>query len=202
VKGKLADWSDVVSFHGHSCMGLAMGYRVSEAALKALRSDRDIDEEMVAIVENDSCAVDAVQFVTGCTMGKGNLFFVDHGKQVYTFINRNTDQAVRIVARGLDEQKYAALPKLRQKIASGEAGKDDQNLFKQLIEQALTDYLAAPLEETATVEIVDCEIPSKARIFNSVQCAACGEKVMEPRARVKEGKMVCIPCADLYERKA
>ncbi len=54
------------------------------------------DEEIVAVVENDSCAVDAVQVLTGCTFGKGNLLFKDHGKQVYTFINRNTNDAVRV----------------------------------------------------------------------------------------------------------
>jgi len=42
-------------------------------ALKKLRSHRATDEEFVAIVENDSCSVDAIEVVTGCTMGKGNL---------------------------------------------------------------------------------------------------------------------------------
>ncbi|PIW86912.1 MAG: formylmethanofuran dehydrogenase, partial [Nitrospirae bacterium CG_4_8_14_3_um_filter_41_47] len=26
------------------------------------------------------------------------------------------------------------------------------------------------------------------------RCALCGEKMMEPRARIKDGKIVCIPC--------
>lgn len=198
---KMAGWSDVVRFHGHSCMGLAMGYRVSEAALKKLHSNRDVDEELVAIVENDSCAVDAVQVVTGCTMGKGNLFFVDHGKPVYTFMHRNSDQAVRVVARGLDEEKYHELTSLRKKISAGEATEEEKENFNRLMDKALQEYLAAPLEETVDFEMVECEPPSKARIFNSIQCASCGEKVMEPRARVKEAQAVCIPCADLYDRR-
>ncbi|NLZ28705.1 MAG: formylmethanofuran dehydrogenase, partial [Firmicutes bacterium] len=78
-------WEKAVAFHGHECIGLARGFRVAEAALKQLEADRDIDEEILAIVENDSCAVDAIQFITGCTLGKGNLIFHDHGKPVYTF---------------------------------------------------------------------------------------------------------------------
>jgi formylmethanofuran dehydrogenase subunit E len=70
-------WERVVDFHGHECIGLASGYRVAEAAMDALGDGRDIDEEMVAVVENDSCAVDAIQVVTGCTLGKGNLIFRD-----------------------------------------------------------------------------------------------------------------------------
>ncbi len=96
----LADWDEVTKFHGHSCIGLGMGYRVAEAALKELQSDRDIDEEIVAVVENDNCSVDAVQYITGCTMGKGNLIFYDHGKPVYTFIRRSDNKAARIVAQG------------------------------------------------------------------------------------------------------
>ena len=83
-------WEKVVDFHGHACTGLATGFRVAEAALSALQGDRDIDEEMVAIAENDSCAVDAIQVITGCTYGKGNLIIRDYGKQAYTFILRKT----------------------------------------------------------------------------------------------------------------
>ena len=82
------DLRDVIQFHGHLCPGLALGYRVAKAALRELKTDRPHDEELVAVVENDSCAVDAIQFVTGCTFGKGNLVFRDHGKHVYTFFNR------------------------------------------------------------------------------------------------------------------
>ena len=88
-------FEDVIEFHGHSCPGLAIGYRVSMFALNEL-GERASDEELVAIVENNSCAVDAVQVVTGCTFGKGNLIFRDYGKQVYTFIKRPSGDGIRI----------------------------------------------------------------------------------------------------------
>jgi formylmethanofuran dehydrogenase subunit E len=65
----------VVAFHGHLCLDIAMGYRVAKAAMRELSCERPRDEELVAIVENDSCSVDAVQAVTGCTFGKGNLVY-------------------------------------------------------------------------------------------------------------------------------
>ena len=88
-------FDDVVAFHGHACPGLALGYRVSQRALKEFRN-RAGDEELVAIVENNSCAIDAVQVMTGCTFGKGNLIFRDFGKQVYTFIRRPSGKGIRI----------------------------------------------------------------------------------------------------------
>ncbi len=195
-----AKWEGVVKFHGHSCMGLAMGYRVAEAALKYLGSERDVDEELVAVVENDSCAVDAVQYVTGCTMGKGNLIHRDYGKPVYTFALRPSGKAVRIVPGGIDETRFPDLGELRRKVLSGEASEEEKERFHELMAEAVEEFLNLPLEEAVTVEKTTIELPEKARIFNSVTCSSCGEKVMEPRARVKDGQPVCIPCADHYER--
>ncbi len=198
---KIADWDDVVKFHGHSCMGLAIGYKVAEAALQVLSGERDIDEELVAVVENDNCSLDAIQYVTGCTMGKGNLIFKDYGKPVYTFSLRSGKKSLRLVARGLDDQKFAGLQELRQKVLRGEADEQDKKLFAEKSAEALQLFLNTPAEETVNMQWVEQAIQEKAKIFNSIICESCGEKVMEPRARVKEGKMVCLPCAEHYKSR-
>ena len=69
---------ETIRFHGHSCPGLALGIRAAEVALK--ESERASDEEVVAVVETDMCGVDAIQYLTGCTFGKGNLIHLDYGK--------------------------------------------------------------------------------------------------------------------------
>ena len=57
----------VVDFHGHSCPGLSIGMRASELARRELG---DLpDARLVCVSETDMCAVDAVQFLTGCTYG-------------------------------------------------------------------------------------------------------------------------------------
>jgi formylmethanofuran dehydrogenase subunit E len=94
---QMASFEDAVRFHGHSCPGLAIGYRMTVAGLAALEQARAGDEELVAIVENDACGVDAVQVVAGCSFGKGNLVFRDVGKPVYTFFSRATGRGVRVV---------------------------------------------------------------------------------------------------------
>lgn len=197
----LARWDDVVKFHGHSCMGLATGYRVAEAALKKLQSDRDIDEEIIAIVENDNCSVDAIQYVTGCTMGKGNLIFFDYGKPVYSFVKRSDQKAVRIVPRGFDENRFPELAELRSKVLSGEATAEEQERFSNATAQALQQFLSDPLDKVVEIQETSLIIPEKAKIFNSIICADCGEKVMEPRARVRNGQMVCLPCAEEYNSR-
>ena len=90
------DLEQVVKFHGHFCGGILLGYRAVKVALERLGTRRAEDEEVVAVVENDSCAVDAVQVLAGCTFGKGNLIFRDYGKHVYTFALRPSGRAVRV----------------------------------------------------------------------------------------------------------
>jgi formylmethanofuran dehydrogenase subunit E len=70
-------------FHGHWCLGLAIGIRASKFAIEEI--GKASDEEIVAVVEADMCAVDAIQYLTGCTLGKGNLIFKDYGKNAFTF---------------------------------------------------------------------------------------------------------------------
>ena len=55
--------------------------------------------------------------------------------------------------------------------------------------------LEMPFDELFIVREVKPEIPARAKLFASVPCAVCGEMVAEHRARVKEGKFICIPCA-------
>lgn len=193
-------WERAVEFHGHTCMGLVMGFRVAEAALNALGNKRDVDEQMIAIAENDSCAVDAIQVITGCTVGKGNLILRDYGKQVYTFALREKKKAVRITTKSPEGAKQEEVIALREKIAAGDASEEDKARLKEISGEMLREYLAKPLDELCEVKEVAYDIPEKARIFPSVTCSCCGEKVMEPRARLKDGKAICIPCTDNYTR--
>jgi formylmethanofuran dehydrogenase subunit E len=63
---------------------LASGIRAAEWALTELCA-RSHDEELVAVVETDMCGVDAIQYLTGCTFGKGNLIHKDYGKNAFTY---------------------------------------------------------------------------------------------------------------------
>ncbi len=197
------DWEKAIEFHGHSCPGLATGYRVSKIALKEIEGKRAEDEELVAIVENDACGVDAVQFITGCTLGKGNLLYRDFGKHVYTFVCRNSGKAIRIYVRGTiwkqddNENDYRGL---RERISTGKATEEEKGLFNQLKEKRIRYILEAPMDEFCSMQHISVQLPSRAKIFNSVTCAYCGEQVSESRARIHNGQTACIPCAGEYTR--
>ncbi len=194
-------WERAIEFHGHTCPGLAIGYRVAGIALKELNELRAADEELVAIVENDACGVDSIMLLTGCTLGKGNLIYRDHGKQVYTFGSRNSNRALRISVNGAILHRQAPdVAELRKKVFGGTATAEEKEKFYEFQASRTDQILNMPEEEFCVAEEIDYEMPGKARIFNSVQCGSCGEYVMETRARVKDGQFVCIPCADNYTR--
>jgi len=73
----------LVGFHGHMCTGLALGVRAANMALRALGAEGGTD--LVVTVETDTCSVDAIQVLTGCTFGNGRLYYRDHAKNAYTF---------------------------------------------------------------------------------------------------------------------
>ena len=168
------DYQEIISFHGHECPGLAIGYRMAAAGMEALDSVRSEDEEIVAIVENNACGVDALQCVTGCTFGKGNLVFRDYGKHVYTLYSRKTGRGVRVVFQG-------------EKIP------EDARAERMAMARWILD---APADRFLSITRVSIDEPEPARIMKSEPCSECGEATMESRLREVDGRRTCIPCAE------
>ena len=188
-------------FHGHSCPGLTVGIRASELALREIGPHAE-DEEVVAIVETDNCSVDAIQYLTGCTFGKGNLIFRDFGKNAYTFIRRSDGKTIRITLR--QDALGAPNPeqdRLFKRVLAGEATEQERARSQQLRDQQIEEMLALPLEMMFDVQVPDARMPERAQIYQSVNCSGCGEKVMETRVRSLQGKPYCIPCFEARERQ-
>ena len=189
-----------IDFHGHSCPGLAIGMRVSELVLAEI--GRASDEEMVAVVETDMCGVDAIQFLTGCTFGKGNLIHMDHGKNAFTFYRRSDGKAIRILLRpDIFKEPENDLTELREKPAREKLTPDEQIRVKDAVENRKKRIMDAPLDYLFDISPVKGPIPEKARIMDSIPCQACGEPTMETRTRRFQGQILCIPCFVAMEKR-
>jgi formylmethanofuran dehydrogenase subunit E len=188
-------------FHGHMCPGLAIGIRVSEVALREI-GPHAADEEVIAIVETDMCAVDAIQYFTGCTFGKGNLLHRDYGKSAFTFIRRSDGKAIRISVRphlwdAPDPEREAVLERVRQ----GEGSAADRQKAEAYRKARMRRILEGPIDELFEVRAVEPEVPEHAYLYESVHCAGCGERVMETRVRLLQGAPYCIPCFQARDRQ-
>ena len=167
-------WEKCVAFHGHACGGLTIGYKAALYAVELLELSFSEDEEIVCIAENDACGVDAIQVVLGCSVGKGNLLFRMRGKQAFSFYNRRTGKAVRLVLRPRD----------------GEMTREESFAY----------YQAGAPCDLFEVKEATVVLPERARLFDSYPCACCGEVTGANWIRIADGKKLCLDCYRSYDR--
>ena len=184
--------------HGHFCPFSAIGVKAAVRAVRELGVSSTGMEEVIAVVETNNCFSDGVQFVTGCSFGNNALIYRDYGKTAFTLAKRN-GEAVRISVRAdgkfLEEREPEAVELLQKVVTERQGTEADQMRLKELWRQLSFEVLEVPDDELFSIERITIPVPSYSRIFANVKCSICGENVMESRARIKEGKPICIPCS-------
>lgn len=190
------DLKKCVEFHGHICPGLIYGYRVAREAIRLMDLTRAVDEEIVAVCENDSCAVDALQVLLGTAAGKGNLIIKDFGKNAYTVLSRSRRQAYRFSRKthydyqGRDKDTFE---RLEAAVAEGSASEADRKNLRRL---KIDDLLARPFGEIFITQKLPFEEPLYAPLAPSEACAVCGEMTMAAKmVKLKDGRSLCLPCS-------
>jgi formylmethanofuran dehydrogenase subunit E len=190
------DLKRCIEFHGHICPGLIYGYRVAKEAMKLMNIGHSIDEEVVAICENDSCAVDALQVMLGTVTGKGNLIIKNFGKNAYTVLSRSKGQAYRFSRKTRYDytgESKSEFGRLEAAVATKIASEDDRQELKRL---KIVDLLERPFEEIFTIIEVPFDEPLYAPLAPSEPCAICGEMTMVTKmTKLNDGRQVCIPCS-------
>ena len=191
---------DTTSFHGHWCPGLAIGIRAAEWALREM--GKSPDEEIVAVVETDMCGVDAIQYLTGCTFGKGNLIHKDLGKNAFTFYRRRDGKAMRMVLRPtIYGETGPLMRKLHHKMETQGLSEEEEKTWKDTRAAVSKRIMELDMAEVFDFKAPEGPVPKKARILASLTCESCGEPVMETRTRRFNDQVLCIPCFDAVERR-
>lgn len=187
-------FSDVAKFHGHVCPGIVLGYRMSVRAMNDLMTGDD--DSFTVICETARCPVDAVQVVTGCSLGKGSLILKDCGKSAFTFINNKTGKALRVTTRS-DLEVSEIDPQwdvLRAKLMEGNATDEYREEYGMVNDKVTEALLSMPDEEFLVVKPVNAPIDEKHAQSGFVNCSACGEKVISGKAIERSGRYYCAPC--------
>jgi formylmethanofuran dehydrogenase subunit E len=172
------DFERGLAFHGHLCLDIAVGYRVARTALAALAGVVDDPKALVATVGNDTCAVDAVQALTGCTFGKRNLVPRLTGKPVYTWQDQRTGEGVRIYVRFWEafDRDDGFMARMRD-FKDGRLSAEAAEAFEAEHAARIAHILAAPEAELFTVRRISATPPARSGGFAARPCAACGEHV-------------------------
>lgn len=176
--------ADSVALHGHLCAGQVIGVRMSILGLQLIHitdpkgADR---KKLYVVVEIDRCATDAVQSVTGCSLGKRSLRWVDLGIMAATFVNLEDAKAVRITAR--EESRVLA-----------------NNYFTEITnkyQRQLQAYQVMSDEELFRVQQVRMAIPEldlPGRSLRRVACKQCGDWVQDGREVTTDTGTLCRSC--------
>jgi formylmethanofuran dehydrogenase subunit E len=164
----------VKEFHGGICVGIALGTRMTLAAMRHLGLDPyQKSKNIIAYAEIDRCMTDAVMVITGCSLGRRSLKHVDYGKFAMTLVNQKTGRAVRAIVK---------------QVFSNQGDKD----------KVLRQIASIPDEELVTLQDVEVTIPEydlPGSPRKTAVCHACGERVMDGRDVVRDGITFCQGCA-------
>jgi formylmethanofuran dehydrogenase subunit E len=176
---------DAEEAHGHLCAGQVLGVRMAMLGLELLGIDdpRGKDRKrLITYVEIDRCMTDAVAVVTGCRLGKRALKFRDWGKVAATFVDLETDKAVRIAAR---ESSKALARQMHPEIES----KNQQQMLA---------YREMATDELFSVQRVKVTVPPQelpGYKGERIVCAECGEGINFQREVRQDDKILCQSCA-------
>lgn len=189
---------DVAAFHGHLCPSLALGFRIARWALQMLQCPRPHTDELVVVAESTDSALDAIQYIAGCTFGKRTLIVRDYGKRAYTFYDRRDGKGIRIGVTYAGLADTPRLTELRELLESGTASFAQRQEYFARAQARLDFILSAPEEDFLTVGPARHPMPSPGARDRWGQCALCREPTMESRLTLKKGMLMCHECADRY----
>jgi formylmethanofuran dehydrogenase subunit E len=177
-----------VAYHGHLCMGQVLGVLIAERGMELIGTEDP--HEMIVVSENDRCIADALQIVTGTRLGRKSFKLQDYGKMAAVFLNARTGKAFRIWLEG------EPVP----------GGRDFHSLSPGERKNALEGVLKADTKkllgcEPVIIRFSANELPGRPK--ERVDCAKCGERVMDGKHVLTGKRKLCIACArGPYYRKA
>jgi formylmethanofuran dehydrogenase subunit E len=188
------EFKGAVDFHRHLCLDIAIGYRAAKVLMRQMGDQMKNMKELVALVGNETCALDAIQEVTGCTFGKRNLYLTNIGKPVYILQNTKTGQGVRAYCTYWDTFDHQELRRVRKEATSPTATAEQKAAFQKLTDGKISEILAAPESALFSVTNVTLPPPPKSGKYDAEPCDACGEHTNVALLTESEGKRLCKEC--------
>jgi formylmethanofuran dehydrogenase subunit E len=172
--------------HGHLCPGQVVGVRMAMLGCRLIGLDEptrlDQIKKLIVFVEMDRCTGDAVAFVTGAKLGRRSLKFRDYGIMAATFLNLGTNTAFRVISTE-EARDLASLyaPEIPDKYPR------QREAYKRMPDNVLFRV------QKVRVDMSEYDLPGPTR--KKVSCSRCGQVVRDNREVIRNGCILCKPCA-------
>jgi formylmethanofuran dehydrogenase subunit E len=168
--------------HRHLCPRQVLGVRMGLWAGEWLAiSLPQLDKRLFTIVETDGCFADGVAVATNCWLGRRTMRLEDYGKVAATFIDTQTERAVRLAPRHEARQRAAAY------------APEARNRWQVM----LLGYQRMPVEELLVWQPVVLQTPVAkiiSRAGRRVNCSRCGEEIINEREVRIDDQILCQSC--------
>ena len=169
--------------HTHLCPRQILGVRLGLAGLLSLGFETPPSEKrLLVITETDGCFVSGLEAATDCAVSHRTLRVEDYGKTAAVFVDTQTGRAVRVApAPGIRQKALAYAPAHLNPYAG-----------------QMQAYQVMPAGEMFTICPVALNVTIGSLISQPgmrVTCEACGEEIMNEREVLRDGRVLCKPCA-------
>lgn len=170
------------TLHHHLCPRQVLGVRMGLFGGKLLGLVvPQPQKRLLTIMETDGCGADGVAVATNCWVGRRTMRIEDYGKMAATFIDTVTETAVRVYphpdARSNAQRAAPEAPNSWQGYLLG---------YQRLPVSALLRYQPVQLRQPVA------DLIGRAGV--RVDCAVCGEEILNQREIVRDGVPLCRAC--------
>lgn len=196
--------ANVAHYHGHVCPELAVGYRAAILAREEMGFERKNSAKQFVLAENMSSGIEAVQLITGCTIGNQNFFAYDLGKQVYYFGIAGDDYLPVDVMRLSLINEAIILDtdsNIDLLIAEGRAEQYELEEYNDAIANAVHTILDLSDEELFKKTTVSLYPPRFLGRTNYSKCSICDEIVDLKKSVPGSKGLYCQACAKKQKNK-
>src|SRR3569833_2239122 len=138
------EFAALVGFHGCYCLDIALGYRVAAALLREMGDEVRNLKHVVAYVGAPTCAIDAIQHVAGCTLGKRNLHYPGSGKSTIVMHNTVSGAAVRAYCHYWDNYDNESLRRCRTLASYASATAEHSLALHDMLDYEVEMILSLP----------------------------------------------------------
>ncbi|MBI5930482.1 MAG: TraR/DksA C4-type zinc finger protein [Chloroflexi bacterium] len=171
------------ALHNHLCPRQVLGVRMGMLAADVLKLDLpQSDKRLFTFLETDGCFADGVAVATGCWLGHRTIRLMDFGKVAATFVDTQSNQAIRVWAHP-ESRRYAA---------------EAEPTARSHWHAQLAAYQTLPANKLLCWQPIQLTISMEAIISRPgirVNCTYCGEEILNEREKIVNGEPVCRACA-------
>ncbi len=140
------------------------------------------DKRLITIVETDGCGLDGIATATGCSVGRRTLRVLDFGKIAATLVDTWRGSVVRVTPS----------PQSRElALVYAKCSPSPWHAYLEAY-QIIPDHQLVRLQPVKLTQSIE-EIMSKPDA--RVNCAICGEEIINEREVCRDGLLLCRSCA-------